>query len=96
MSEQQTTAALEGQTPAGEAEAGAASTAAEHQHGGAGGAPVEAMPLNQLFEPDELKQFDAEDVQAGANIGKMLALFFFYTVVVMSVVAWWTYTSVVE
>lgn len=71
-------------------------TAAGAGHGGAGEGPVEAMPLEQLFEPDELAQFDTEDVQAGANIGKMLALFFLYTVIVMSLVAWWTYASIVD
>ena len=45
-----------------------------------------------LFSRDELAQFDKDDVQAGSVIGKMLALFFVYTVVVMSLAAWWTYS----
>jgi hypothetical protein len=47
-----------------------------------------------LFTRDEIEQFDADDENAGGTIGKMLALFFLYTVIVMSVVAWWTYDSV--
>jgi hypothetical protein len=44
-----------------------------------------------LFDRDTLKQFEADDQQAGGNIGKMLALFFLYTVIVMSIVAAWTF-----
>lgn len=52
-----------------------------------------ANPDN-LFTRRELQQFDADDVMAGGTIGKMLALFFLYTVIVMSVVAWWTAHSI--
>ena len=45
-------------------------------------APTSDAPL---FEADELKQFDADDVEAGRNICKMLSLFFFYTVIVMGI-----------
>lgn len=48
-----------------------------------------ALP-DPLFTPQELAEFDKDDVQAGSVIGKMLALFFIYTVVVMSLAAWWT------
>jgi hypothetical protein len=37
-----------------------------------------------LFNREELKQFGADDVEAGKNICKMLSLFFFYTVIVMA------------
>lgn len=47
------------------------------------------------FDREELVQFDQADRQAGGAIGKMLALFFLYTVIVMSIVAWWTYTSTI-
>jgi hypothetical protein len=33
-----------------------------------------------------------DDVPAGRTIGKMLAFFFHYADVVMSFVAWWTWT----
>ena len=48
----------------------------------------------ELFTRTELEQFAADDVEAGSAIGKMLTLFFLYTIVVMSVAAWWTYRSV--
>lgn len=35
------------------------------------------------FSSQDLKGFDADDVEAGRNICKMLSLFFFYTVIVM-------------
>lgn len=46
------------------------------------------------FEPDEIAEFDRDDVAAGRNIAKMLALFFIYTIVVMSLAAWWTYVAI--
>ena len=57
------------------------------------GAPVEQAPLEALFEPDEFAQFDRDDTAAGSHIGKMLAVFFLYTVIVMALVAWWTYNA---
>ena len=36
-----------------------------------------------LFTATELREFDADDVEAGKNLCKMLSLFFFYTVIVM-------------
>ncbi|SFH60762.1 hypothetical protein [Planctomicrobium piriforme] len=49
----------------------------------------------QPFTPGELKQFDADDAQAGRVIGKMLSLFFLYTVFAMigAVVATWYWVS---
>ena len=46
-----------------------------------------------LFEDDELTQFDADDVHAGGMIGKMLSLFFLYTVIAMALVGYWTYSN---
>ena len=46
----------------------------------------------ELFNRAELKHFDSEDRQAGGAIGKMLALFFLYTVIAMSAVAYWTFS----
>ena len=37
------------------------------------------------FSKDELKQFGADDAEAGSAIGRMLSLFFFYTVIVMTI-----------
>ncbi len=56
-------------------------------------APAGTLP-EPLFNREELAQFDQDDVQAGSVIGKMLALFFVYTVVVMSLAAWWTFSVV--
>ena len=53
--------------------------------------PAEEKPL---FDGEELTQFDADDSQAGNMIGKMLALFFLYTVIATSFVAWWTFRAV--
>lgn len=58
--------------------------------------PADTAPLDELFDREELAQFDRDDVAAGSHIGKMLALFFLYTVIVMSIVAYWTYSVVSE
>jgi hypothetical protein len=54
-------------------------------------APVEES--EPLFTDEEIKQFDADDTQVGGAIGKMLSVFFLYTVVAMSIVAWWTFNN---
>jgi len=51
----------------------------------------ETAPDEDLFNKTDATYFDAEDGHAGNVIGKMLALFFLYTVVVMSLVAYWTF-----
>ena len=48
----------------------------------------------ELFTPAERSQFDRDDTDAGRAIGKMLSLFFLYTVIVMSICAWWTWQSI--
>ncbi len=45
----------------------------------------------ELFAPEEIKQFDADDAEAGQAIGKMLSLLFLYTVFAMTVSAIATY-----
>lgn len=45
----------------------------------------------QLFDREELKQFGADDVEAGQAICKMLSMFFFYTVIVMGLSTYVTY-----
>lgn len=49
-----------------------------------------------LFSREDLKQFASDDVQAGSAIGKMLSFFFLYTVLAMSLVAWWTFSDTAE
>ena len=65
-------------------------------HHSAEGHVTAPAPLESLFDRKEIAQFDADDVQAGRAIGKMLSLFFLYTIIAMSFVAWWTYRSVFE
>lgn len=43
------------------------------------------------FAREELHQFENDDYEAGSNIGKMLSMFFFYTVIVMGISAYVTY-----
>ncbi len=50
----------------------------------------------ELFGKDDLSYFSAEDRQAGGAIGKMLSLFFFYTVIVMMLVAIWTFFATAQ
>ncbi len=59
----------------------------DHSH-----APAVTEPANEpLFTPAELREFDADDVEAGKNLCKMLSLFFFYTVIVMGLSTYVTY-----
>jgi len=52
--------------------------------------PTEATEPEAMFNKADLSFFSSEDGHAGSVIGKMLALFFFYTVVVMALVAYST------
>ena len=67
-------------------------TGGHAEHGGAG----HHTPTEPLFDRATIEEFGEEDREAGTAIGKMLALFFLYTVIVMSFVAWWTFRSVGE
>jgi hypothetical protein len=49
-----------------------------------------------LFDAAELKQFAADDVEAGRGICKLLSSFFFYTVVVMALSTYITYRWVTQ
>ncbi|MFN0198857.1 MAG: hypothetical protein ACKVT0_19085 [Planctomycetaceae bacterium] len=60
-------------------------------HGGHGPIVVE-----QHFDAQDLEQMDADDVQAGRAIGKLLVLFFIYTVIATSGVGIWTYLSLAD
>lgn len=55
--------------------------------------PTTTPTDDPLFSAVEIEQFEADDVQAGAAIGKMLSILFLYTVLVMTFVGWWTYKS---
>ncbi|MCA8998017.1 MAG: hypothetical protein KDA80_13555 [Planctomycetaceae bacterium] len=46
------------------------------------------------FAPEEVRGFDRDDAEAGQAIGKMLSLFFLYTVIVMAVSCYATYSWV--
>jgi hypothetical protein len=43
------------------------------------------------FDRQELAGFSADDTEATANIGKMLTIFFFYSLIAMMCVSLWTY-----
>lgn len=52
-----------------------------------------APTVEYHFDHHDLEYFDSEDIQAGRAIGKLLASFFLYTVIAMSIAAYWTYSS---
>lgn len=47
-------------------------------------------PAESRFSREELRQFEADDVEAGRRIGKILTSLFVYTLIAMSVVIWWS------
>ncbi len=47
-------------------------------------------PAEPRFSREELRQFEADDVEAGRRIGKILTSLFVYTLLAMSVVIWWS------
>ena len=47
-----------------------------------------------LFTREELRQFAAEDAEAGRRIGKILASLFIYTVIAMSIAIWWSFRTI--
>lgn len=49
---------------------------------------------SDLFSEDELRQFAADDAEAGRRIGKILATLFVYTLIAMAVVTCWTFSVV--
>jgi len=62
------------------------------EHAAEGHLPATAAVPAVPFSERQIEQFDADDGDAGRAIGKMLASFFLYTVIAMSIVAWWTFT----
>ena len=63
----------------------AAAPVAPHAHPGA--SEDDAVD----FAREELHQFESDDFEAGSNIGRMLSMFFLYTVFVMGISAYVTY-----
>ena len=53
----------------------------------AAGQPVEG------FTPNEVDEFMADDVHAGANIGRMLVALFCYSLVAGAIVTWWAWEA---
>lgn len=53
-----------------------------------------AATFDDHFAPRDIDEFSDDDRIAGGNIGKMLAGFFFYTVLAMAFSAYWTYRAV--
>ena len=51
---------------------------------------AEETTEEELFERAEIRQFEADDIEAGRAIGKMLSVLFIYTVIAMSIVSLWT------
>jgi hypothetical protein len=60
----------------------------QETHAPATGAETADEPL---FSATEIRNFDAEDVEAGKNLCKMLSLFFVYTVLAMGAMIFFTY-----
>jgi len=77
-----------------------AAAADEHSHGadaahGGHSAPA-AVALDQLFDRKDIAEFDNDDVTAGRVLCKLLSLFFLYTLIAMSFVAWLTLSGIME
>lgn len=49
---------------------------------------------SDLFSEDEIRQFAADDAEAGRRIGKILATLFVYTLIAMAIVTCWTFSVV--
>jgi len=45
----------------------------------------------EVFVSEEIQRFDQDDGDFGRAICKMLSIFFFYTVIAMGGVAYWTF-----
>ncbi len=56
----------------------------------------QAAPFDDHFSPVDIDHFSDDDTVAGGAIGKMLALFFLYTIIGLSISAWWSYSSIGE
>jgi hypothetical protein len=56
--------------------------------------PSSANTNEPFFSPQEIRQFDSDDAEAGRRIGKILTSLFIYTLIAMSVVILWTLRTV--
>ncbi len=74
-------------------QSGAQEQSAEAGQGSAEAHSPATAVLENPFDRDEIAQFEADDVAAGAAIGKMLSLLFIYTVIVMAYVGWATWVK---
>lgn len=68
----------------------------DHSHAPAVHESGAAAPDQPLFTAAEIREFDADDVEAGKNLCKMLSMFFFYTVIVMGLSTYITYSWVMS
>lgn len=55
--------------------------------------PADAHVPDEPFDKADVKEFRAEDKEAGTNICKMLVIFFFYSLCAMAFVTWWAFTA---
>ncbi len=53
-----------------------------------------SVPTSPPFGPEEQASLDQEDAEAGKLIGRLLSFLFLYTIVVTSLVAWWTWDAI--
>lgn len=51
-------------------------------------------PTDSPLSAEEFAALDREDVEAGKLIGRLLAFFFLYTIVVTILAAWWTWEAI--
>ena len=50
----------------------------------------EPAQVETRFSAEDVAGFEADDISAGRAIGKLLSILFIYTVIAMSIVAFWT------
>ena len=56
--------------------------------------PHAVPPGASQLAPEEFSALEREDVEAGTLIGRLLAFFFLYTIVVTILAAWWTWDAI--
>ena len=55
---------------------------------------IQAAGSPAVFTDGEWQQFQAEDESAGRSICKILSTLFLYTLIIVSIVVWWTIRTV--
>lgn len=48
------------------------------------------------FDKGDVREFRADDTEAGTNICKLLVVFFFYSLCAMAFVTWWAFGAMSE